>query len=86
MILCKILCVQLKPFQYYIHDYILLNDYKIDNDKINLNLLVYVGHLAVVVALQALSLSLLPLAAPSAALGPSIAIGTPGTEAPGGGH
>ena len=84
MILCKILCVQLKPFQYYINDYILLNDYKIDNDKINLNLLVYVGHLAVVVALHALSLSLLPLAAPSAALGPSIAIGTPGTEAPGG--
>ena len=36
-----------------------------------------------VVALQALSLSLLPLAAPSAALGPAIAVGTPGTEAPG---
>jgi len=47
----------------------------------NLKLLVYVGHLAVVVALQALSLSLLPLAAPSAALGPAIAVGTPGTEA-----
>ena len=46
----------------------------------------YVGHLAVVVALQALSLSLLPLAAPSAALGPAIAVGTPGTEPPGGGH
>ena len=46
----------------------------------------YVSHLAVAVALLALPLSLLPLAAAPAALGPAIAVGTPGTEAPGGGH
>ena len=44
--------------------------------------LVYVGHLAVAVALHAPILSLLSLTSPSALLGPAMAVGAPGAEAP----
>ena len=50
---------------------------------LNITLLVYVGHLAVAVALGALALSLLPLTSPPAALRPAMAVVTPGAESPG---